>query len=259
MTETNIGKLFAAGILPGILATLLLCLAVQWTSPGATRRPGRAASAVLEGTLRHARGPRLVRRGRRGGGRQRAARLAALRRRRGARRAGGVRPLAHLQGHHQRVALFVLVMGGIYGGVFTAIEGAGIGAFGALVLRPRARARCRWRSLYAALVESARTTAMLFADPDRRADVRRVRQHHLDARRPEELRHRAQRQPDHGGGGDLRHLRAARHGDGGAVDDPADGADLLPADRAHGLRPDLVRRPDRGGGRDRADQPAGRA
>ena len=31
MTETNIGKLFAAGILPGILATFLLCLAVQWT------------------------------------------------------------------------------------------------------------------------------------------------------------------------------------------------------------------------------------
>ncbi|MFN3462328.1 MAG: TRAP transporter large permease, partial [Oceanibaculum sp.] len=31
MTETNIGKMFAAGILPGILATVLLCIAVQWT------------------------------------------------------------------------------------------------------------------------------------------------------------------------------------------------------------------------------------
>ena len=30
MTETNIGKLFAAGILPGIVATGLLCLAVAW-------------------------------------------------------------------------------------------------------------------------------------------------------------------------------------------------------------------------------------
>src|SRR5947207_6587838 len=30
LTETNIGKLFAAGILPGILATFLLCLAVTW-------------------------------------------------------------------------------------------------------------------------------------------------------------------------------------------------------------------------------------
>src|SRR5882672_5704180 len=38
MTETNIGKLFAAGILPGILATLLLCMAVQyvtWRDPKA--------------------------------------------------------------------------------------------------------------------------------------------------------------------------------------------------------------------------------
>src|SRR6188508_3613245 len=30
LTETNIGKLFAAGVLPGLLATFLLCLAVQW-------------------------------------------------------------------------------------------------------------------------------------------------------------------------------------------------------------------------------------
>src|SRR6267378_4969164 len=30
MTETNIGKLFAAGILPGFVATLLLCLTVQY-------------------------------------------------------------------------------------------------------------------------------------------------------------------------------------------------------------------------------------
>ena len=30
-TETNIGKLFAAGVLPGILGAILLCLAVQWT------------------------------------------------------------------------------------------------------------------------------------------------------------------------------------------------------------------------------------
>src|SRR3981081_669484 len=41
MTETNIGKLFAAGILPGILATLLLCVAVQymtWRGPAAGPR-----------------------------------------------------------------------------------------------------------------------------------------------------------------------------------------------------------------------------
>ena len=90
MTETNIGKLFAAGILPGILATFLLCLAVQWivwTDPAS--------------------GPR----GERSSWRER---------------------LVALKGVWAVALLFIVVMGGIYGGVFTATEGAGIGAFGAL-------------------------------------------------------------------------------------------------------------------------------
>src|SRR5437762_1354184 len=44
MTGTNLGKLFAAGVLPGILATLLLCLAVQyvtWRDPQAGPRGER--------------------------------------------------------------------------------------------------------------------------------------------------------------------------------------------------------------------------
>ena len=32
MTETNIGKLFAAGMLPGLVATILLCMAVWWVT-----------------------------------------------------------------------------------------------------------------------------------------------------------------------------------------------------------------------------------
>jgi tripartite ATP-independent transporter DctM subunit len=59
------------------------------------------------------------------------------------------------------IALFVLVMGGIYGGVFTAVEGAGVGAFGAMIFA-LARRSLTLKALYAALVESARTTAMLF-------------------------------------------------------------------------------------------------
>ncbi|HUQ73659.1 MAG TPA: TRAP transporter large permease subunit, partial [Burkholderiales bacterium] len=46
MTETNIGKLFAAGVLPGILATVLLCLTVQymtWRDPKAGPRGKRVA------------------------------------------------------------------------------------------------------------------------------------------------------------------------------------------------------------------------
>jgi tripartite ATP-independent transporter DctM subunit len=120
LTETNIGKLFAAGILPGILATFLLCLAVQWivwTDPTSGPRGKRA-------TWRE--------------------RFVALK---------GVWAVA---------LLFIVVMGGIYGGVFTATEGAGIGAFGALCFA-LARRALAWDTLLDALVESARTTAMLFA------------------------------------------------------------------------------------------------
>src|SRR5438105_1337169 len=120
MTETNIGKLFAAGILPGLLATVLLCFAVQWivwTDPAS--------------------GPR------------------------GERSSWGQR-LSALKDVWAVALLFIVVMGGIYGGVFTATEGAGIGAFGALCFA-LARRALTWRTLLDALVESARTTAMLFA------------------------------------------------------------------------------------------------
>jgi len=53
------------------------------------------------------------------------------------------------------------VLGGIYGGVFTATEGAGIGASGAFLFA-MARRALGWKSLLEVLVESARTTAMLF-------------------------------------------------------------------------------------------------
>jgi len=52
-------------------------------------------------------------------------------------------------------------MGGIYGGLFTATEGAGVGAFGAFVFA-LTRRTLTWKILYEVLVESARTTAMLF-------------------------------------------------------------------------------------------------
>ena len=118
-TETNIGKLFAAGIVPGILAAVLLCIAVMymnWRDPS-SGPPGERS------TWRE--------------------RLLALK------DVWGV------------AVLFIFVMGGIYGGLFTATEGAGMGAFGALVFALWRRA-LTLRTLYAALLESARTTAMLF-------------------------------------------------------------------------------------------------
>src|SRR5678815_3278303 len=89
MTDTSIGKLFAAGVLPGLVAVVLLCLAVQyicWRDPAG----GPAAE-----------------------------------------RSSGRERLVAVKDVWAVAALFVIVMGGIYGGVFTATEGAGIGAFGA--------------------------------------------------------------------------------------------------------------------------------
>src|SRR2546430_10772196 len=118
-TETNIGKLFAAGIIPGIVGAILLCGAVQymtWRDPTS--------------------GPR------------------------GERSSWGER-LRALKDVWAVAGLFVFVMGGIYGGLFTATEGAAMGAFGAMAFALSRRA-LSWTTLYAALLESARTTAMLF-------------------------------------------------------------------------------------------------
>lgn len=57
--------------------------------------------------------------------------------------------------------LVIVVLGGIYGGVFTATEGAGIGAAGAFLFAVARRA-LTVRSTLDVLIESARTTAMLF-------------------------------------------------------------------------------------------------
>jgi tripartite ATP-independent transporter DctM subunit len=119
MTETSIGKLFIAGIIPGLIATVLLCLAVMWI----TWRDPTAGPPAEPHSWRE--------------------RLEALK---------YVWPV---------VALFVLVIGGIYVGAFTATEGAGIGAGGAFLFA-LARRALTWRVLVEVLVESARTTSMLF-------------------------------------------------------------------------------------------------
>ena len=119
MTEVNIGAMFAAGLIPGVLATLLLMAAVAWQ----TWRDPKS-------------GPR-------------------------GERTPWPERLRALQGVWGVIVLFVVVMGGIYGGVFTATEGASIGAFGAFVFA-LARRALTWRTLVDVLVESSRTTAMLF-------------------------------------------------------------------------------------------------
>jgi C4-dicarboxylate transporter DctM subunit len=119
LTETNIGKLFAAGLIPGIIATILLCLAVKWITwrdPAAGPPAEPHSWAERWGSLRY------------------------------------VWPV---------IVLFVLVIGGIYAGAFTATEGAGIGAGGAFLFA-LARRALTWKILFDVLIESARTTSMLF-------------------------------------------------------------------------------------------------
>jgi C4-dicarboxylate transporter, DctM subunit len=119
ITETDIGRLFIAGILTGIVAITCLCLAVVFI----TWRDPQAGPPAERFTWRQ--------------------RLAAIR---------GIWAVA---------LLFVLVIGGIYGGVFTATEGAGVGAAGAFFFA-LARRSLSPRVLLEVLIESSRTTAMLF-------------------------------------------------------------------------------------------------
>lgn len=70
--------------------------------------------------------------------------------------------IAALKGVWSTVLLFAFVMGGLYGGVFTATECAGMGAVGALVIA-LARRRMPFVALLDCLVETGRTTAMIFA------------------------------------------------------------------------------------------------
>lgn len=119
ITETNIGKLFAAGVIPGLLTAVLMMAAIVYL----TSRDPEHAPAGKRHTW--------------------PERWAALR---------GIWGVA---------VLVVVVLGGIYGGLFTATEGAGFGAAGAFLFA-LARRRLTWAILMQVLVESARTTAMLF-------------------------------------------------------------------------------------------------
>lgn len=59
------------------------------------------------------------------------------------------------------LVLFVLVMGGIYMGVFTPTEAGGVGAFGAFIFA-LARRRLTWQAFRYSLSDTVKTTAMIF-------------------------------------------------------------------------------------------------
>ena len=120
VAEQDIGKLFIAGILPGLLLTLLFMGAVKFT---VLRRPSAGPA---------------------GEGLPRAERLQAY---------AKVWPV---------LALFLIVLGGIYLGVFTPTEASGIGATGAAVFAVLRGYVRNVRDLYEVLLDACKTTGGLF-------------------------------------------------------------------------------------------------
>jgi tripartite ATP-independent transporter DctM subunit len=119
ITEQDIGKLFIAGVMPGILAVAMYIATINII---AFVRPG-----FLPAAPRHSW----------------AERLEALR------------------DVWAVMLLFVFIIGGIYGGLFTATEAAGMGAGGAFIIAVLRRKLTR-EEFGRSLIESLRTTASVF-------------------------------------------------------------------------------------------------
>lgn len=119
LTESDIGKLFIAGLIPGILLTFLFIISISVTTyflpaigPPGERTPWPDRWRALG-------------------------------------KVWGI------------VALFVLVLGGIYFGIFTPTEAAGVGAAGAFLFA-LARKKLGWKQLFESLIDAGRTTGMVF-------------------------------------------------------------------------------------------------
>ncbi len=118
MTETDIGELFMAGVVPGLIGIALYCLAVLYV---VYRDPAAGPSGV---------------------------KLSLPER------------LKALAGIWSTVALFGLVMGGIYAGLFSPTESAGIGAAGALLIA-WVRGKASLEMISASLRDAMNTTVSL--------------------------------------------------------------------------------------------------
>lgn len=119
-TQTHIGMLFAAGIVPGLVAVIGYMIAVRymvWRDPSQAPRSTERMKMDGRSLLRT------------------------------------LWPVA---------AIFGIVMGGIYGGLFTSVEASGIGAAAALLfaLTRRNLTLAQIREIFA---DSTRTSAMMFA------------------------------------------------------------------------------------------------
>jgi C4-dicarboxylate transporter, DctM subunit len=118
MTETDISKLFAAGVIPGLLAVALY-------------------SAVI--SIRAHVWPESLPQGQRYSWAERFQSLRNL---------------------WAVLMLFLFVLGGMYGGIFTVQEAAGVGAVGTLVLGVL-RGHLRWPQIRHALIDSLRVSSAI--------------------------------------------------------------------------------------------------
>jgi C4-dicarboxylate transporter, DctM subunit len=118
MTEVDITQLFAAGVVPGLMAVVFYSVVV-----------------AIIARLR----PEWMPQGERHSW---AERLASL------------KPLWAV------IVLFVFVLGGIYGGLFTVQEAAGVGATGTLLIG-MARGRLRWPQIKESLISALRVSSAI--------------------------------------------------------------------------------------------------
>lgn len=118
LAEENIGKLFMAGVIPGIILVIVFVVLISLIS----RRRADYGPAGAKSSWRE--------------------RLVSMK---------GVWPV---------IVLFLLVLGGIYGGWFTVSESGAVGAFGAILIAVIAR-KLDWKGIVRCFVNSARLTGTI--------------------------------------------------------------------------------------------------
>jgi C4-dicarboxylate transporter, DctM subunit len=122
MTEQSIGKLLMAGILPGILLTLFFMITIYVAS---LIKPSLIAESSKE-------------------------------------KVSWKERFSSLKSTIWIILLFIIVLGGMYIGIFTATESAGAGALGAFVIG-LARKKLTLQKINEAIFETIKTTGFIFA------------------------------------------------------------------------------------------------
>ena len=120
LTEESIGRLFIAGILPGLLLTSLFIIAINLI---VLLHPDRAPTSARAAPFRH--------------------RIRAFL------RAGWI------------TGIMILTIGGIYAGVFSAVEAAGVGAFLAFLVTLIRRC-CTWPNMREVVTTTLQSTGTVF-------------------------------------------------------------------------------------------------